>query len=145
MSRERQKFKSREDLKWWKTQKLRKTVQKVAEVAGKKPATLNPRDFFYPRHFLPLKYIPSPFYPPLINFEKFNEFLTKYQAKVKKWSYLKIMCTSDVLLSCVSTQILKKVVSYLDLYKCYASSPLHSSPLRIRQKNSVRHFRPAFF
>ena len=37
MSRERQKFKSRGDLKWWKTQKLRKTVQKVAEVAGKNP------------------------------------------------------------------------------------------------------------
>ena len=126
--------------------KIAKNGTKSRGSRGKKPATLNPRDFFYPRHFLPLKYIPSPFYPPLINFEKFNEFLAKYQAKVKKWSYLKIMCTSDLLLFCVSTlKILKKVVSYLDLYKCYASSPLHSSPLRVRQKNSVRHFRPAFF
>ena len=86
--------------------KIAKNGTKSRGSRGKKPATLNPRDFFYPRHFLPLKYIPSPFYTPLINFEKFNEFLAKYQAKVKKWGYLKIIRFVDIL--CFYTKNLEK-------------------------------------
>ena len=59
MSREKQKFKSRGDLKWWKTQKLRKRVQKVA---GK-----NPR-LFLPTTFSTIKVYPFPLLSPVNQF-----------------------------------------------------------------------------
>ena len=88
------------------------------------------RDIKSPRLFLPLKYIPSPFYPPLINFEKFNESLAKYQAKVRKWSYLKNnVYIRFVAILCFYTKNLEKSGVLLRLVQmlCFFSTPLFST------------------